>query len=85
MQKMIGAMTILISLMKASPSGFIEAPVDGAAIPSAMPHAIATSTQKYSELRRFPHKIRIRPYWLRDAGSLQVRPDDSIEVGGVCE
>jgi len=43
-QKMIGAMIILISLMKPSPSGFICSPSAGAKWPSAMPIAIAVST-----------------------------------------
>ena len=44
-QKMIGAISILISLMKASPSGPILAAVLGAQTPSAMPSAMAISTQ----------------------------------------
>jgi hypothetical protein len=48
-QKMIGAMIILISLMKPSPSGFMAAPVEGEKAPNSAPHAIATSTWKYSD------------------------------------
>src|ERR1700727_2252907 len=44
-QKMIGAISILINLMKASPSGPILAAVSGAQTPSAMPSAMAISTQ----------------------------------------
>ncbi|MNK92574.1 hypothetical protein D3C87_1127020 [compost metagenome] len=46
-QKMIGPMIILISLMKASPSGFISTPVSGQTWPSRMPTAIANSTCTY--------------------------------------
>ncbi len=46
-QKMIGPMIILISLMKASPSGFISTPVSGQKWPSRMPTAIANSTCTY--------------------------------------
>lgn len=48
-QKMIGAMIILISLMKPSPSGFIAAPVSGQKWPSSTPAAMAASTWAYSE------------------------------------
>ncbi len=47
-QKMIGAISMRISLMKASPNGPMRAAVSGAAIPSAMPTAIAISTQTQS-------------------------------------
>ncbi len=43
-QKMIGAISIRIALMKASPSGCILAPASGLTIPSAMPAAMAMST-----------------------------------------
>jgi hypothetical protein len=42
--KMIGAMIILMSLMKASPRGFMAAPHAGSATPNATPAAIAIST-----------------------------------------
>ena len=47
-QKMIGAISMRISLMKASPSGPICAAVSGADLPSAMPSAIAISTQTHN-------------------------------------
>ncbi len=47
-QKMIGAISMRISLMKASPSGPIWAAVSGAHLPSAMPSAIAISTQTHN-------------------------------------
>ena len=43
-QKMIGAISILISLMKASPNGFICAPISGQKWPSRMPAMMAAST-----------------------------------------
>jgi len=43
-QKMISAITILISLMKPSPSGFISTPIAGQKWPSTMAKAIAIST-----------------------------------------
>ena len=43
-KKMIGAMTILISLMKASPSGFMASPSDGKKCPSSTPRTIAVKT-----------------------------------------
>ncbi len=43
-QKMIGAISILISLMKASPSGCIFCARGGSSRPKASPMAIATST-----------------------------------------
>jgi hypothetical protein len=45
-QKMIGAMIILMSLMKPSPSGFMAAPVSGWKCPSSTPSTIATITWK---------------------------------------
>ena len=43
-QKMIGAMIILISLMKPSPSGCSAMPHCGFSQPMKMPSAIATTT-----------------------------------------
>ena len=43
-QKMMGAMIILISLMKASPSGFIASPLCGAKNPTRTPMTMATIT-----------------------------------------
>ena len=43
-QKMIGAMIILMSLMNASPNGFIASPVSGQKWPRMMPQTIAKST-----------------------------------------
>ncbi len=43
-QKITGAMIILISLMKASPSGFSASPVSGKAIPTMMPRTVASRT-----------------------------------------
>ncbi len=45
-QKITGAMIILISLMKPSPSGCIAAPADGASTPRAMPAITAQMTWK---------------------------------------
>ena len=45
-QKMIGVMTILMSLMKPSPSGFIAVPVSGKKWPSRTPMTMATITWK---------------------------------------
>ena len=45
-QKMIGAMIILMSLMKPSPRGFIAAPVSGKKWPSRTPRTMATMTWK---------------------------------------
>src|SRR6478672_378065 len=50
-QKMIGAMIILISLMKPSPSGFIDSPVAGKKWPRRTPTMIATMTWKYSDFQ----------------------------------
>ena len=49
-QKMIGAMIILISLMKPSPSGFIASPVAGKKWPRITPMTIAVMTCRYSDL-----------------------------------
>ena len=49
-QKMIGPITILISLMKPSPSGFMSTAKSGEKWPSAMPMMIATITWTYSTL-----------------------------------
>ena len=49
-QKMIGAMIILINLMKPSPSGFIASPVAGAKWPSSTPITMAVITWTYSDL-----------------------------------
>src|SRR5262249_25361281 len=49
--KMIGAISILISLMKPSPSGFMAAPYSGTAKPSATPSVIPMTTWTY-KLRR---------------------------------
>ncbi|VFT10553.1 Uncharacterised protein [Pseudomonas aeruginosa] len=46
-QKMIGAMAILISLTKPSPNGFIATAVSGYQWPSAIPMAMATRTCTY--------------------------------------
>ena len=43
-RKITGAMIILTSLMKASPSGFRLAPMSGQKWPTVMPSAMATST-----------------------------------------
>ena len=43
-QKMIGAIIILISAMKPSPSGFIGIAIFGKKWPSTMPSAMAIST-----------------------------------------
>ena len=48
--KMIGAIIIRISLMKASPSGFIASPVCGQKCPSTTPMMMAVMTWKYSDL-----------------------------------
>src|SRR4051794_37302597 len=45
--KMIGAIIILISLMKPSPRGFIAVACAGRSTPSSTPTAMATSTWKY--------------------------------------
>src|SRR5580692_10728488 len=47
-QKMIGAISMRMSLMKASPSGPICAARSGSATPSAMPAAMPISTQTQS-------------------------------------
>ncbi len=47
-QKMIGAISMRMSLMKASPSGPIWLARSGAAMPSAIPSAMAISTQAQS-------------------------------------
>ena len=44
MQKMMGAIIILMSLMKPSPSGFMAAPAGGKKYPSAAPIMMAIST-----------------------------------------
>ena len=49
-QKISGAMTILISLMKPSPSGRRSAPRSGKKWPRAMPATTATNTWKNSDL-----------------------------------
>ena len=43
-EKITGAMIILISLMKPSPSGFMAAPRSGRRAPSNTPAAMPTST-----------------------------------------
>ncbi len=43
-QKMIGAISIRISRMKPSPSGFSATPVSGAKCPMSTPITIASST-----------------------------------------
>ena len=43
-QKITGAIIILISAMKPSPSGFSALPVSGKKWPTAMPSAMAIST-----------------------------------------
>jgi hypothetical protein len=48
-QKITGAMSILMSLMKPSPSGCILTANAGQNAPKAMPNPIATRTWKYSE------------------------------------
>ena len=47
-QKMIGAISMRMSLMNASPSGPIWAARSGATMPSAMPSAMAMSTHTQS-------------------------------------
>src|SRR5947207_1962432 len=56
-QKMIGAISIRIALMKASPSGCIWAPRSGFTAPSRMPAAIATMTWTHSSF----HQARREP------------------------
>src|SRR3954467_7998742 len=51
-QNTIGAIIILISLMKPSPSGRIAAPVEGASAPSATPAAMPIRTWTYRRERR---------------------------------
>src|SRR5438093_12469950 len=46
-QKMIGAIIILTSLMKPSPSGFSDLPNSGKQLPTAMPSPTAISTCTY--------------------------------------
>ncbi len=48
-QNTIGAITILMSVMKASAIGLRAAPKSGAVQPTTMPATIATSSWKYSE------------------------------------
>jgi hypothetical protein len=43
-QNTIGAIIILTSLMKASPSGFMATPASGKKCPMATPATVATST-----------------------------------------
>ena len=43
-QKITGAMPILMSLMKASPNGFSATPTSGQIAPTAIPSAMPTST-----------------------------------------
>ena len=45
-QKMIGAMIILISLMKPSPRGLSDSPTEGAKCPITTPMAMAVMTWK---------------------------------------
>src|SRR5262249_502489 len=47
-QKMIGAISIRIALMKASPNGCIWAPRSGLTAPTTMPKAIAITTWTHS-------------------------------------
>ena len=47
--KMIGAIIILISLTKPSPSGRISVPHSGLRYPRSTPITMATTTWKYSE------------------------------------
>ena len=49
-EKTSGAMIILISLMKASPSGFILAPSSGWKWPSSTPTVTANRTWTYRDL-----------------------------------
>ncbi|MNN63318.1 hypothetical protein D3C81_1786890 [compost metagenome] len=49
-QKMTGAIIILISLIKPSPSGFIAVPVSGRKCPSRTPMMMATMTCAYRDL-----------------------------------
>ncbi len=46
-RKITGAMIIFTSLMKASPSGFMLAPMSGQKWPSRMPMAMAARTWAY--------------------------------------
>jgi len=46
-QKMMGAMIILISLMNPSPSGFMVVPMSGKKCPSSTPMAMAARTCRY--------------------------------------
>src|ERR1700732_4152059 len=52
-QKMIGAISIRIALMKASPSGCIVAARSGLAMPSAMPSPIAIRTCTHSSFDQY--------------------------------
>ncbi len=52
-QKITGAISILMSLMKPSPRGCIFAPTSGYRVPSSTPNAIASNTWKYRDLRNF--------------------------------
>ena len=45
--KMMGPISILMSLMKASPNGFSDAPNSGWKCPTAIPTTMATSTWRY--------------------------------------
>jgi hypothetical protein len=57
-QKITGAINILISLMKASPNGFIAAPASGYSVPRSTPNVMATMTWKYRECSRgLTHRI----------------------------
>ena len=48
-QKMIGAISILMRLIKPSPSGFMACPVSGAKCPTSTPATMPASTQKKRE------------------------------------
>jgi hypothetical protein len=52
-QNTIGAISILISLMKPSPSGFSFTANSGAAIPSSTPMMTASTTCPNSDLKNF--------------------------------
>jgi hypothetical protein len=69
-QKITGAMSILMSLMKPSPSGFMDAPISGKKKPKRTPITMAARTCTYSTLYNgfFIQSLLINginPRWLR--------------------
>ncbi len=81
-QKITGAISILMSLMKPSPRGFIMAPEWGLSTPSVTPKTMATMTRKYREWSRLFTRPNSNLFQMRFAAQFGEQIKESPDLPG---